>query len=234
MTERVVVVGASGHGKVLCDVIEKVGIVDLVGLVDEDPDIVGTFAGHEVLGNESDLPNIVQAHGVSGAIVAIGDNWVRAQVVARIRTTLPKLQFPSIVSPSAEIAQDVEIGEGCFIGPGAVVNTGSRVGSFCILNTRAAVDHDGVLAEYCSLAPNVALGGNVQIGAYTAISLGANVTHAVRIGEHSVIGAGALVLRDIGDHVVAYGAPARMVRLRSEGEPYLGNRRKPEPARCEG
>jgi acetyltransferase-like isoleucine patch superfamily enzyme len=114
------------------------------------------------------------------------------------------------------------------------VNTGSRVGSFCILNTRAAVDHDGVLAEYCSLAPNVALGGNVQIGAYTAISLGANVTHAVRIGEHSVIGAGALVLRDIGDHVVAYGAPARMVRLRSEGEPYLGNRRKPEPARCEG
>jgi len=65
----------------------------------------------------------------------------------------------------------------------------------------------------------------VHIGAFTAVGLGASVIHEVTIGPHTVIGAGAVVLVEVPDHVVAFGVPARVVRARAEGEPYLNRRR---------
>jgi acetyltransferase-like isoleucine patch superfamily enzyme len=109
---------------------------------------------------------------------------------------------------------------------GAVVNPGARVGAFCILNTNSSIDHDCILEDYASLAPGVVTGGGVVIGRYTAIGIRATVVHGVRIGEHSVIGAGATVLHDIPDHVVAYGTPARVVRNRQTGDPYLNEIRE--------
>jgi acetyltransferase-like isoleucine patch superfamily enzyme len=47
------------------------------------------------------------------------------------------------------------------------------------------------------------------------------VLHGVQIGEHTVIGAGATVTRSIEGFAVAYGTPARVVRSRQLGEPYL-------------
>jgi acetyltransferase-like isoleucine patch superfamily enzyme len=102
-----------------------------------------------------------------------------------------------------------------------VVNSDCRIGRFCILNTKALLDHDGLMEDYSSLAPNAAAGGNVTVGTFSAISLGANIVHGVFIGEHTILGAGALALENIPDHCVAYGAPAKYVRKRGEGERYL-------------
>jgi len=63
----------------------------------------------------------------------------------------------------------------------------------------------------------------VIIGAFAAVCQGANVIHGVEIGEHTVIGAGATVLDNMPPRVVAYGTPARVVRARDPGEPYLGS-----------
>ena len=45
--------------------------------------------------------------------------------------------------------------------------------------------------------------------------------HEVTIGADTVVGAGAVVLGDLPDRVVAFGVPARVVRDREPGEPYL-------------
>jgi acetyltransferase-like isoleucine patch superfamily enzyme len=104
---------------------------------------------------------------------------------------------------------------------GTVVNSDSRIGAHCIFNTKASLDHDCVMDDFSSLAPSVTVGGVVRIGAFSAISLGANIIHGRSIGAHTVIGAGALVWSDMPDHCVAYGVPAKMIRLRAEGEKYL-------------
>jgi acetyltransferase-like isoleucine patch superfamily enzyme len=72
-----------------------------------------------------------------------------------------------------------------------------------------------------SFAPHSCAGGNVGVDDCSAVSLGANIIHAIRIGAHTVVGAGATVLKDLPDHVVAYGTPARVVRSREAGERYL-------------
>jgi acetyltransferase-like isoleucine patch superfamily enzyme len=43
------------------------------------------------------------------------------------------------------------------------------------------------------------------------------------VGDHSVIGAGSLVLCDIPDLTLAFGRPAKVIKKRKIGDPYLGN-----------
>jgi sugar O-acyltransferase (sialic acid O-acetyltransferase NeuD family) len=215
-----VVIGASGHAKVVLDILEQANSYRVVGLLDSFKDRGSELMGYRVLGTEEAIPAMLEAGTVSGGIVAIGHNWVRRKVVERIRALAPGFLFISAVHPSARIARDVQIGHGVAIMAGASVNPGTRIGDFCFINTNASVDHDNVLEEFSCLQPNAATGGNVRIGAFSSISMGATVIHGVAIGAHTVIGAGATVLEDVPDGVVAYGAPCRVIRTREPGDSY--------------
>lgn len=219
---NIVIIGCSGHARVIIDILEQEGPYHIVGLLDSYKPPETELLGYRVFGTEEDLPALLAARVCEGGIVAIGDNWTRGKMVARIRQLAPEFRFISAIHPSACIARDVQIGRGTAIMAAAVVNTGSRIGEFCILNTRCSIDHECVLGDFSSLAPGAVTGGRVQVGAYSAVAIGATISHEVKIGEHTVIGAGAIVMRDVPDHVVAYGVPARVIRQRNPGDPYLG------------
>jgi acetyltransferase-like isoleucine patch superfamily enzyme len=61
----------------------------------------------------------------------------------------------------------------------------------------------------------------VRIKKYAAVTLGVTILDRVSIGENSVIGSGSLVTKSIPDNVLAYGAPAKVMRNREEGERFL-------------
>ncbi len=219
--KKIIIIGASGHGKVLADIVEQEGRYRLAGFVDATVAAGTDFFGSPVLGREEDLPGLTEKMGLDGCLVAVGDNWSRMQCVAKVKSLVPELPFVSVAHPSARIARSTVIGAGTAVMAGAVLGPDVRVGEFCIVNTSACLDHDGVMENFSSLAPGVVAGGNVQIGTGSAVSLGARLIHGVAVGAHSVVGAGATVLEDIKDRVLAHGTPARVVRSRGEGERYL-------------
>ncbi|MEW5773698.1 MAG: acetyltransferase [Thermodesulfobacteriota bacterium] len=219
--DAIVIVGASGHGKVVADIVEQAGQCRIAGFLDRDRPAGGEFFGLPVLGAEADLPRLVKDLDLGGMLVAIGDNWTRARVAGELARLAPGLPFVSAVHPAARLARGAVVGPGAVVMAGAVLNSDCRVGAHCIVNTGASLDHDGVMGDFSSLAPGAALGGNVRIGAYSAVSIGACVAHGITVGEHAVVGAGAVVLGDLPDRRVAYGAPARVVRERQPGERYL-------------
>ena len=139
----------------------------------------------------------------------------------KIKSLLPEFSFVTAIHPSASIARGVTIGAGSVLMAGVVVNSDSRIGGFCVLNTKSALDHDCEMGDFSSLAPGVTIGGKVSIGAFSAISLGANIIHGVNIGEQTVLGAGSVALKDIPDHSVAHGVPAKVIRKRQAGDKYL-------------
>lgn len=193
----------------------------MAGLLDDTRSAGDRIAGHVVLGPIDAVKHLARTHEVQCGIVAIGDNWQRGAVVRRIAEAHPAFRFVSAIHPAACVARTAQIGRGTVIMAGATLNPGVVVGDFCILNTNASLDHDSRVADYASLAPNTATGGNVSIGAHSAVLIGANVSNGVCIGEHCVIGAGATVLEDLPDLQLAVGTPARAVRSRRPGEPYL-------------
>lgn len=218
MKKNIIIYGNGGHSKVVMDAIEKSKQYSIYGLIDDK----GMFASegkHKYIGDQSSLKSII--HKIDGGIVAIGDNWIRSEIVLQIKESFPNFKFVSVIHPSAIIASGVKVGDGTVIMPGVVVNSNSTIGEHCVLNTRCSIDHDGLIGDYVSIAPGATLGGNVSVGNHSVVSLGANIIHSKKIGEHSVIGAGATVLNDIDSHVVAYGTPAKAIRYRKKGEKYL-------------
>ena len=219
--KNVVIFGASGHGGVVLDCLEKEGKYNVVGFLDSFKKKGRRHCGYEILGNEFDLPYLIDKYNISGGFVAVGDNWIRKNIVERIAGISPEFEFISTVHPSVILGRDVKIGNGVVVMPGVVINANTEVGDFCILNTFSSIDHDSIMQDYSSLAPRVCIGGSFNLGKFSAICLGAQIIESISIGEHTVVGAGSLVVRDLDSFVLSYGSPARVIRTRQEGEAYL-------------
>ena len=219
--EKIVIIGSSGHAKVVIDIVEREGRCEIVGLLDRYRRAGERTLGYPVLGGEDDLPSLATRHGLRGLLVAIGDNFVRSKVAARVGELCPTLPFVSAIHPGALIGKDVSVGEGTVMMAGVVVNPSCSVGRFCILNTGSSLDHDSVMEDFSSLAPRATTGGRCRIGGHAAVCIGATLVHGVQIGEHSVIGAGSTVLENVASFCVAHGTPAVEVRKRAPGDRYL-------------
>ena len=219
--DNLVIVGSSGHARVVIDAIEKEGRFTIIGLIDKFREIGEQEMSYPILGAEEDLPRLIEQYGIGSVFVAIGDNHVRSAVASKIGDLCPELIFASVVHPNAEVASKVKIGEGTVLLSGVTVNPFAKIGRFCILNTNSSLDHDSELADFSSLAPNAVTGGNCNVGEGSAIGIGAVLIHGVTIGKHTVVGAGSLVLESVDDFVVAYGSPAKAISSRSEGDKYL-------------
>lgn len=221
--EKIIIIGASGHAKVITDIIEKNGQFEVYGFVDSNKKIGSDILGYKIIGDEKCTPSLKEKEGIKKGIVAIGDNWQRKEMVKKIKALVMDFDFISAIHPSASISNYISIGKGVAVMSGAVVNSDAQIGDHCIINTKASLGHDSMMEEFSSLSSGVTIGGNVTIGKFTAISIGATVVNNVNIGNHTVIGAGALVTKDVGDFQLAYGSPANLIKNRNKGDSYLSN-----------
>lgn len=218
---NIIVIGSSGHAKVVIDCIERENKYRIIGLIDRFKEVGSTSFGYKIIGKEEDLLYLIKLLNIEGGIIAIGDNFTRYVVYNKITQDIPQFNFIKVIHPSAQIARNVILGQGTVIMANTTISSEASVGNFCIINNNSSLDHDSKMLDFSSLAPGSSVGGNVKIGSFTAVSLGAKVIHGITIGEHTIIGAGANVLKDIPSNVVAYGNPAKVIRSRVAGEKYL-------------
>lgn len=190
--------GASGHGKVIKDILNANG-VKVEAFVDDNPDV------KECGGR----PVVHDAAGLSPMIVSIGVNKVRKMIVERLKANNSDIEFATAIHPSAVISSSAKIGEGSVVMAGAVVNADAVIGKHCIVNTGATIDHDCVVEDYCHVAPGAHICGGTQIGEGTWIGVGTSIIQCLNIGKNCMIGAGSVVVRDVPDDVTAFGNPCR-------------------------
>lgn len=208
--KRVIVFGAGGHAKVVVDVIEQMGIYQIVGLVDDSPELKGTVrGGYSVIGNKDDLAGMSGA-GTDGVIVALGDNYRRKYVCEEIERM--GFRLISAIHPSAVIGSRVRIGAGTLVVAGVIVNVDAEIGENVIVNTGATIDHDCRIAAHVHLSPGVHLAGRVSIGEASHLGIGAVVLPNISVGKYCIVGAGAVVRENLPDKIVAVGNPARIIK----------------------
>lgn len=213
--EQILIVGSSGHAKVIIDIFEKNDNYEIIGLIDTFKPIGYYTFEYKIIGNEKDLPNLLLKNPNCKIFVAIGDNYTRSKIVNRISKILPEAEFVSAIHPSAQIGKNVKIGKGVAIMAGAIINSSTSIEDFAIINTKASIDHDSKMCKFSSLAPNVTTGGNVKIGEFTNIAIGTTIINGLTIGKHSTIGAGSLLLKNCKNNVVMYGRPAKEIRTQT-------------------
>lgn len=218
---KIILIGARGHARAVADVIKAEGRYEIEGLLDsfQKP---GTYCfGYKIFGGEKNLPQICNDLNIHKIIIAIGDNYQRQAMSERIKKKITNIEFISCIHPSAIIGSDVKIGAGTVVMPGTIIVSGSSIAEGCLLNTASSIDHDGIMMPWSSLGPGTIVGGRLHLGERSSINLGAKVVNDISIGNDTVIGAGSVVTKNIPDHVLAYGAPCRIIRSRAPNEKYL-------------
>lgn len=194
---RLIIVGASGHGKVVADIAKLNGYDDIVFL--DDDENVKECAGWPVVGKSTEAPE-------GEIFVAVGNTEIRKWLMGLYE----KRVQPVLVHHSAIIADSVEIGSGTVVMAGAVINPEAKIGKGCIVNTSSSVDHDCIVEDYVHISVGAHLSGTVIVGESTWIGAGVTVSNNVNICGNCIVGAGAVVIKDIKTPGTYIGVPARV------------------------
>ncbi len=202
MNKKIVIIGASGHGKVVADIAQKNGY-EIIGFLDDDNSIK-EICGFSVLGKISSVANYKNE---CEFVIAIGNNHIR-QVIAEQYD----VKWATLIHPTAVLGMEVEIGEGTVVMANTVINSSAKIGKHCIINSGAIVEHDNYLEDYVHISPNATLAGTVCIGRKTHIGVGVCVKNNVMIAKDVVVGVGAVVVRDIERAGIYVGVPAKALQ----------------------
>ena len=199
-SQTIVILGAGQQSKVIISMARSLGL-SIEGVFDDRRELWGTeLLGEKVLG-PIDLATDTSA---DGAVVAIGDNVSRREVVARMN-----LPWLTLVHPTAWVDPSSSLGEGSVVLPQAGVSTDAAIGRHAILNLRSLVSHDCRLGDFVHVAPGAILAGEAQVGSGTLIGAGAIVAPRVRVGSDALVGIGTAIARPVSDGTKVIGVPPK-------------------------
>lgn len=207
MHKKVVIIGASGHARVIADIVKSSGD-NLVGFLDDNMDIQGNviFEDKIVLGTTKEED--IEKYKDNYFIIGIGSNRVRKLISEKY----PNLKYYTAIHPNAIIGSNVEIGEGTVLMAGTVINIGTKIGKHCIVNTCSSLDHDNLIEDFVHISPGAHLAGTVKVMECTWICTGVTVINNITIEKNNIIGAGAVVVKNIEDCNKTYiGIPAHNI-----------------------
>lgn len=196
--KKLIIIGASGHGKVIADIAVK-NNYNRIFFLDDNEDII-ECAGFPVIGRTNEASNID-----GDKIVAIGNAEIRKRIQEKLENLV------TLIHPTAVISRRVKIGEGTVVMAGAVVNSDVVVGKGCIINTGASVDHDCKVGDYSHISVGAHVAGTVEIGSKTWIGAGATVINNISICSDCIVGAGAVVVENLDKQGTYVGIPAKEI-----------------------
>lgn len=199
--------GASGHCKVIIDIIENCKSFQIKAVVDDNPKFK-SICDISVL---KSVDFKFQADDV--LFITIGNNGIRKKISQKYL-----LKYPVLIHPKSIVATHTIIGDGSVVMAGTVINPDVIVGKHCIINTGSVIEHDCVLKDFVHLSPNVSLAGNVTIDEGSHIGIGSCVIQGVKIGKWATIGAGSVIIRDIPDYAIVVGNPGKIIKYNKENE----------------
>ncbi len=201
MKRQLVIIGASGHGKVVADIAKKNGYTEIVFL--DDNDKIQECGEYQVVGT-SEKSFFYKDRDF---IVAIGNCKIREKIQKELEKQ--GMKIVTLVHPSAILGENVKLGAGTVVVAGVVINSSANIGRGCIINTCSSVDHDCVVRDFVHIAVGAHVAGTVDIGDRTWIGAGAVVSNNVAITSDCMIGAGTAVVKDIEEIGTYMGVPAR-------------------------
>lgn len=132
-----------------------------------------------------------------------------------------------------QVRERAHIGTGCILGKGVYVDFDVVIGDNCKVQNRSSIYHGTTLADGVFVGPHVVFTndklprainpdgtrksdddwevGPIHVGQGASLGAGSIILPGVNIGKFALVGSGAVVTRDVPDHAIVVGNPARQV-----------------------
>ncbi|WP_051929444.1 acetyltransferase [Flavobacterium sp. 83] len=201
--KKLYIFGASGHGKVVAELIQSTNF-KIEAIFDDEPKNDNLDSIPIINSLKMVKPTLNKA-----LVIAIGNNLIRKQISLRFNDFefFTSIHKTAIVSPSAT----VDIGTVIMIN--AVINSDAKIGKHVIINTAAVIEHNCTIADFVHISPKVTLSGSVSVGLGTHIGSGVIVIPGIKIGKWCTVGAGAVIIKDIPDGATVIGNPGKIIKF---------------------
>lgn len=187
--EDIILIGYGGHAKSVADCIEKQNEYRIIGYTEQKE----MKAKYTYLGTDDVLEEYFNkgVHNVAICLGYLGKGNHRERLYKLVKEI--GYSLPIIKDDTAIISENVEIGEGTFIGKGAIINTEAKVGKMSIINTMALVEHECIVGDFAHIAVAAVLCGQVHIGEAAFIGANATVIQGRKVLSRQIVPAGVVI-----------------------------------------
>jgi sugar O-acyltransferase (sialic acid O-acetyltransferase NeuD family) len=143
-------------------------------------------------------------------IVAVSNPKDRERIVK----LLPKeTQFFSFIHPTSLIMSDnIEIGEGSFIGAYSIMTTNIKIGKHTILNRGNHIGHDCFIGDFFSMMPGSIVSGTVNVGDRVYMGTNSTIIENKFISSDTTIGANTVIIENINTGGTYVGVPGKKIK----------------------
>lgn len=216
MRQKVVVYGNASIAREVCTYLTTDSAYEVAAFT-VDPAYVGdgSFMDRPVVPfssvQETYPPN---EYAMFIAVGYVGLNGLRADRYAEAKEM--GYDLINVISSSATVCPDVQIGDNCFIGPQSLVGPGVVLGSNVMIGPGCRLGHDIEVASHAFIGLGVVMAGWVTVGERCFIAPGATLRNKISIGTRGVIGVGATVLEDVAPGEVWVAQSAERLPIQSE------------------
>ena len=201
--EKVFLIGAGDHAKVVLSTLEACGM-GCLGIYDDNEELRGqTLWCLPILGKIEDMPDTPETM----AIIAIASNSVRRSIYERFKNVC----WPVCIHPLVCVDSSVRLGAGTVVLSGAIVESDASVGRQSIVNSGSFVGHDAKIGNFCHLAPRSAIGNGSVLEDDVLVGMSATVRPYTKIFRGATAGMGSLVMKNIGPGGTYVGQPAKRI-----------------------
>lgn len=209
--EELLLIGIGGFGRETADAVRAVNsnvpTWDLLGFLDDDRGRHGTVvSGLPVLGP------IEMVHERPDVLVAIctgrPDNYVSRRMIAQ-RLALGSERYATIIHPTAAISSSSRVGPGSVLLAHVDLTADVVIGRHVAVMPQVVLTHDCQVDDWATLAAGVRVGGSCHIAEEAYIGSGVCLREGTTVGRRALVGMAAVVLEDVPEERLWFGAPAR-------------------------
>ncbi|MGF7056649.1 acetyltransferase [Brassicibacter mesophilus] len=206
---KIAIFGISGFPQEVRDIAFILGYKEIVFIDKTKQEKLGDFP----VVAEGEVYTLVKT-GYKFAI-GIGNPKIRKD----IRERYPDLNYVNLIHPTATFGygqlEEVQKSIGNIICAGVRMTNNIKIGNFGIYNLNCTIGHECIIEDFVTISPGANISGNVKlssgsyIGSNACILQGKSITEKMIIGKNSIVGAGAVVTKNISDHKIVKGSPAK-------------------------
>jgi len=140
-------------------------------------------------------------------MVAVANSKEREKIVKRLPSNTKYFTFvhPTVLS----MDNNIEIGEGSFIGAYSILTTNIKVGKHSILNRGNQIGHDSIIGDYFSAMPGAIISGNVILGENVYMGTNSSIREKIHVCSNVTIGSNATVVKNILTGGTYVGVPGK-------------------------